>query len=828
MRRFRFAIALATAVAAAAALGASFAAADPPRDSLHEGNAEVWQVPDPQGLSLLLDTRRRSPSGLLYPYPPALFDLSDLGDGWRARGALESGYSLVSGDETETRYTKYVERKDGFLVDGLDLELWKPETGDYAMLRAGSLGRLDQFYDLEASRAGWVRFRGSFSGVPHKYASDATSLWLGGGSDFLSLPTGLSPAGNTPAAIAAELAGHEPGTVEVQRDRTQLSLRVRALPSLSLVAQYGLDDRKGAIPSAVGFQYPDFSSSVGAALEVPSPVDDRTHTARASLEWASDLAQFNLAYNGSLYRNQENSLTLAQPFESFGSIPITQARLALAPDNDWHNVRADMAVNMPLRSRLTSAISWSRSTQNQDLLPPTIQSGTIGTTDLANWNTGAALSTKSAHARVDQILVDVDLHLNPWRPLQLRGGYRFSNQDTKTNYLAFNPETGQFGYIVEDGGFGALFGETFLGTYQPAVPGSNWRTRNAPFGESHTTLDAGATYTMPWKTSIDLLLEQEDVDRDVSERPETRERRATVSLNSRALSFATARLSYKYIGRDGGPIDYGIYSRYTSQSFPGYVPLFADGDGAHNLNQLVRPSVADLQGQRFNARLVFALGDRSDLSLAARLRSDDYGSAYGLTSDRSRDVEAEWTVQPSPALSANAFVSLERHDRGMQSIRGFASSANGDAGGPNFAFSNQWGVRASGDAIGWGGGLSLHPLHWLEFETRYTFLVTRETEDLSFASTNALANPAFGSPVPSELPKLRSRDNAVETSMRVALRKSVALRFFYRYERSGVDDFHQTDLPTLIGRRIYLGHQDLDYEASFYGLALQVSFGAGW
>ncbi len=822
MRRLDLGIAVAVALAAWPAF------ADPPRDSLHEGNAEVWQVPDPQGMSLLLDTRKRSPSGLLYPYPPAPYDLSDLGDGWFARGALESGYQLVGGDERETRFTKYVERKDGFLVDGLDFELWKPETGDYALLRAGSVGRHDQFYDFEASRAGWLRFRGSFSGVPHKYASDATSLWNGTGSDLLTLPAGLSPAGNTADALEAALASHALGTVEVQRDRTQLALRVLALPSLSLVAQYGLEQRKGAIPSAAGFAYPTYSNSIGGALEVPAPVDDQTHNARASLEWGSDLAQLNLSYNASLYRNQENSLTLAQPFESFGIAPITQARLALAPDNDWQNVRADMAVNMPMRSRVTSAISWSRSTQNQDLLPPTISNVTIGTTDLASWNSAAALSTKSAHARVDQLLVDIALSVNPWRPLRLRGGYRYTNQDTDTNYTAFNPQTGQYGYIVEDGGHAAVLGPDYLGFYQPTVPGSAWRYKTIPFGQSRTTVDVGATYTAPWKTSLDVLLEQEDVDRDVSERPKTREQRATLSLNSRALSFATARLSYRYTGRDGGDINYNVYNQYTTSSFPGFIPTFPDGDGAHNLNQMVRPSLANLESSLWNARLVFALGDRSDLSLAARLLDNNYGSDYGLTSDRSSGVEADWTVQPSPAISANAFVSLEHHNRDMQNIRGFAISSNGDAGGPNFPFSDQWGVRAHGDAVGWGGGLTLNPLHWLQFETRYTFLVTREEEDLAFATLNALAAPDFSSPVPGQLPKLRSRDNALETSVRVALRKSVGLRFFYRYMRSDVSDFHQTDLPTLIGRRIYLGHKDLNYEASFYGLGLQVSFGSGW
>ncbi|HTO08429.1 MAG TPA: MtrB/PioB family outer membrane beta-barrel protein, partial [Myxococcota bacterium] len=800
----------------------------PPRDSLHPGNAEVWEDPDPQGLSLLTPYRRRTPTGIIYPYPPALHELDELADGWYARGAAEIGYTLVGGEETETRYTKYEDLKDGPLLDGLNLELWRPESGDWAMLRAGSVGRTDQFYDLEASRAGWLRFRASFSGVPHKYASDATTLWLGGGSDFLKLPDGLSPAGNDPAAIQAALDTHVPGTVEVQRNRTQLQLKVRALPSLSFIAQYGLEDRKGAIPSSVGFNYPDFTDFAGASLEVPYPVDDRTHKATAGLEWATALSQLNLTYNGSFYRDQNSSLTLAQPFLGTGLAQIEQARLALPPDNDWHNVRADFGVNMPFRSRLTTALSWSRSTQNDALIPPTISSVTIGTTNLNDWNTVSALSTKTAHARVDNVLVDVEFHISPWRPLALRAGYKFTNQETQTNYFAFNPQTGQFGYIVEDGGHGSLFGPAYIGIYDPTVPGDARRYRTIPFGESHSTIDLGGTLTLPWRSSFDLLLEQENVDRDVSERPQTREQRATVSFNTRAFSFASLRLSYKFLNRDGGDVDYGVYRKYTTAGLPGYVPLTPAGDPPHNLNQLVRPSLADLVGQRINARVVFSLGEFSDLSLAARLRSDDYGSGYGLTSDRSRDVEAEWTVQPSPALTANAFFSAEQHDRGMQTIRGFGTSPDGDAGGPDFPFTNQWGMRSNGDAIGWGGGFSLHPMSWISLDTRYTFLVTREDEDLSFASTNVFATPVFGALPPDHLPRLRNRDHTVDTSLRIALRKSLALRFFYRWELSGVDDYHQTDLPTLLGHRIYMGHQDSDYEASFYGVALQIGFGDGW
>jgi hypothetical protein len=84
----------------AAIVGALPVAAEPPRDSVHPGNAEVFEILDPNGLSLLTETRRRTPSGLLYPYPPEPYPLSDLGSGWLGRGALESA---TSGQQTHAR-----------------------------------------------------------------------------------------------------------------------------------------------------------------------------------------------------------------------------------------------------------------------------------------------------------------------------------------------------------------------------------------------------------------------------------------------------------------------------------------------------------------------------------------------------------------------------------------------------------------------------------------------------------------------------------------------------------------------------------------------------
>jgi hypothetical protein len=795
------------------------AVADPPRNSLHPGNGEVEAGPDLRGMSFLVQTRRRTPSGILYPWPPELQDLTELGGGWQGRASLEAGYFFDEGDERESRFERYRDVRDAPLVDLLNLELLQPQRGDYALLRGGSLGRDDQFYDLEAGRAGWLRVRGWYSGVPHRYANDASQLFVG--RDTLSLPPPLVAGGSSLADLQAALDAHGKDDVEIQRDRGQLNVRLRVLPTLWLNTQYGLESRRGDMPYGVGIAFPDLTSFLGGTLEVPAPVRDRTHTLRTGVQWGGRQFQMNVGYNASLYRDQVSSLTVEEPFT--GTSPVLRSRLALPPDSDWHNARADLAANLPLRTRVIGVLSWATSRQNDELLPPTINDGAIGSTNLANWNTPFALSRSRAHVRVDDVLADLDLIATPWQPLRLRAGVKWTDQDSANHYIAFNPRTGEYGYIAEDGGHGRTNGSPSLGIFRPGFAGSSWRYRAIPWGQRSLLYDLGGTVTLQARSSVEVKLEQEDIDRDVSERPHTRERRVTASADTRAFEFATLRFSYKFIDRTGGSIDYRVYERYETNILPGFVPSFADGEAPHNLNQLVRPSLADLSGHRWNGRVAFSLGPWSDLFVTGRVRSDDYDSAYGLRSDRTRNLEAEWSVQPRPWLSASVYGSVQAHRRHMSNIRGFASSANGDAGGPNFPVESGWNVHARGNSVGWGSSLTLRPLHWVELASSYNYFETRERERLAFNSEVALANPVFGSNPGDRLPTLRSSDHAIESSLRFEVTRWLGFKVYHRYERSTVDDYHQTGLLALMDRRVYFGHVDRDYEASFYGIAIQIS-----
>ena len=83
------------------------------------------------------------------------------------------------------------------------------------------------------------------------------------------------PTSRPPSRRAAK------GTVDVQRDRTQLALRVRALPELVLIAEYGYENRSGEYPLGARLRVPGLQHEPGQTLEVSPGPSTTTRRPRA-------------------------------------------------------------------------------------------------------------------------------------------------------------------------------------------------------------------------------------------------------------------------------------------------------------------------------------------------------------------------------------------------------------------------------------------------------------------------------------------------------------------------------------------------------------------
>ena len=289
-------------------------AESPARNVLNPPGQYPWAFSDERGLTLLTQHRRRTPTGLLYPYPAEPPRYSALGDEWLYRGLIEFGGFWDGGNEDEARFEQYTDWSDGVFFNSLGFELQNPERGYYLDFRSGGIGRDDEFYRVDLGRAGWLRLRGSFDRVPHRLANDARVLFSGADGDTLTLPAGLSPGNNTEAELDAAIAVTGESSLDTRRDRTQLALDFKLLPELNLFARFRSQDRRGSRFYGGAFSFPPVGATTGGAVETAEPINDRTYNFSGGLQYGGDSFQANLVYNGSRYHNHNSSLTFENPF----------------------------------------------------------------------------------------------------------------------------------------------------------------------------------------------------------------------------------------------------------------------------------------------------------------------------------------------------------------------------------------------------------------------------------------------------------------------------------------------------------------------------------
>ncbi|MEE8558892.1 MAG: MtrB/PioB family decaheme-associated outer membrane protein, partial [Myxococcota bacterium] len=688
------------ALALLVTLSAGAAGAESTGNPLHSDGLVEWRARDDRGLTLLQDHRLRTPTGLLYPYPREPARTRALGGSWQARAWGALGVFFDAGDEDEARFERYTDWDDGLFVSGLRIELWNVENGGYLEFGGVSVGRDDQAYSLEAGRYGQFRLRGSFRRVPRSFANDARVLFSGVGGDLLTLPPGLTPGDNTAAEIGAAVQATGESGLSLKRDHSSVLLELWPRAELKLFARYGFEDRDGTRPFGLAFMLPNLSPTLGGAVETAEPIDDQTQTVSAGLHYGGERVQGNLMYQGSFYRNDKDTLTVENPFRVGAGPIIARARFSLAPDSDWHNVKGDLALGLPMQTRLTTTVSWSTLRQDDDLVPPTVNDVTFGAIDLNDWNSGASLSRSKADARIDTLLVDARLQTSPIRGLRIRTRVRYFDEDNDTRYTARNPITGELGYIIEDGGLAAVFGSTQAGVFQPAVAGSDFRFRSIPYGKTKLTYEAGASLRALSKTTVELRFERERFDREFQERERTRESRLRASVRSRDLKWATLHLSYELHSRDGSDFDLDTTAPFFTSSLPGFTGTALP----RSLAQFRRPNLADRDEEILNLRANFLLGETGDLILTARRATTDYGTDYGLKRDRRGTLSLEWSFQPSPRASLHAYTTLERQRRDMASIKGVPIGSDPNAGSAAYPLANTWASDSDSRSLGLGAG----------------------------------------------------------------------------------------------------------------------------
>ena len=824
---------------------------------MHYGNgldpsgwSAIARPADPNGFSWLHTGMLRTPSGMLYPYPPAMDEDSDNNaDGWQHWGVLQLGWMGTGGDKNAEFFRQYTDWHSGFVLGLFGLYLEQPSSGNYVELRASRISSDDQYVRLRAGRHGHYKVEAFYRDMPHTVATNAYPFWQGIGSTNLTLPDGLVPGGSSADAVNAAADAANRRDIKLVRTRSGIGVEATLLKDWIGYANVTNEARKGTRlwGGTMFFNFP-FPAN-GGAFETVRPIDFRTTDVNLGLRNVGKTWRFNAVYTGSFFRNRKDHLDYQSPFALYNVVgtpnvgDIYQGQFSLEPNNDYHNLRLELSRSLPSNGELSLAAAWGRMRQNDTLLPPVTCTGRGGifiappadySFDCADWNTTAALSQATAHAGIDTGLFNAKLSFRPSSAFGWHANLRWYKEDNDTNYLAFNPLTGQYGYIAENGAQGSVVpGE--LGIFDPGNPlysGALIHVRNVPFGYTDTQFELGGDWRISDNNTLDLVWTFDHNQPKHRERKRVDEQRLKLSWVNRAIGKATLRASIEHARRTGDRYEFDPYEEFFSVALPGFTPGAA-GVTALTTDAMRKYDIGDRNETKYRAIMIYPVGDSATVSATLYGIHDDYPTQIGRQNARNDGMTVQWDWQPSPETTVGAWAGSDRARLGIanvadnEAIVGAEGQDDSSLGGSLYPLGNRW--WESFEDRGYNTGVTLnHDFgNGIRFDLGYTWTYTRSRISYRYASVSALSGTqaAYAGQYPDGFPDNHYRVGALDLGLNFPVTPRLGVRLFGRLQGGNFFDWHYLGLDdsTVVDHRIYTDRgPNGSWNASVVGVMLNV------
>jgi len=722
---------------------------------------------------------------------------------------------------------EYGDWSNGLLLGSAGFYAENRKNGWYVSGLAENAGRLDQFYQLNAGRYGEFNAKLFFDEIPHVYTTEARSIWTGIGSGNLVLRDGLVPGASSPTAVATAAADAPPTELKITRQKSGLSLSYTPEDDLEAYLQLSNEQRQGTQPISATFGYP-FENG---ATQIVEPIRYNTFDITAALRFKEQNLQTNLTYSGSFFQNSNLALVWQNPGLAQvppGSYIPSEGQLSLPPSNSYNTLKADFTEILSQTMRFSGSLSYAEMRQNDALLPPTISSGIIpgagGPINLANWNTTAALSQLHANAAINLFNAFAQFHYSVSPDIGLDLELRDRREDNQTNYVSFNPQTGQYGYIAIDGGL-APFEPILSGVYQPNAPGSVVQIRNMPFANDNLAVTARGTYRLDTHLKLDLSYVHNSIEHTVRAVPNADDNRVRLQISSTGFEWGTVRLSYEFGSLTGSDYTSNPYTPYYSTSLPGYVPLTPAGDIPFTLANLRQFDIGDRTEHIFHAQSNYILSPKADVQLTGDFKIDDYAAQYGLRNSSSYDVNLDVNYQLSVVSTVTGFVTVQVQRRSIANINAAGQPGSAAAGSPAYPLANAWseGIGNHDVAAGITGHQSLGNF---SLDGSYVYSHGNSAIGYSYASTGAFFNLLTAAQAGNSFPNITFDSHLLQAGLRWQAERNLSFNLIYRFSYQNTDDFHYANLSSVISHNTYLGVVPENFTVQTIGIMAQYVFGS--
>lgn len=517
-------------------------------------------------------------------------------------GSVEVGAGAVSDDSARFGDFTGLQRKGAFVVLGGNAR-YRGDNGVYGTLEASELGLDSRALAFDGGREGLYTLKLGYAEIPRHQNDGAMTPFLGTGGAQLSLPAGFPAVDTTAMPLATTL---HPVDLGAKRSRLDAAFDWIASDAWSTRLSLRRDVRDGTQRSSGSF----FTS----ASQLAAPVDQTTDRLELSTSFAGRRLQATLGYQISLFRNEHDALTWANPFT-----PVVagsgSGQLALAPDNQFHQIVGSGAYAITPWLRASGDVAFGRMTQDAAYLAATLNPNLAATVP--------ALPAMSLHGRVDTFNAGARLTATPTDALRLNASYARDVRDNKTPSASYP----------------AVSTDMFLG----ASP----RT-NQPFSFTQDRFKLSADYRGPGRLKTTVGIEEDDRERTLQEVVTTRETTLWGRVRAQALDNISLSLKLAHAQRDSS--SYGVASWVD----PPENPLLRK----FNLAERRRNSAA--------LRADAAIGEGVNVGVGLDYANDDYThSTIGLLDGRSVGIGGDFSAVVSDQTQVHGFVQSE-HIRSRQ------------------------------------------------------------------------------------------------------------------------------------------------------------------
>lgn len=769
---------------------------------------------DPKGATWLGGERKRTPSGFLYDCVPERAEPAPAGD-WLFGGTLELGHLSIKGDGKALIWSRYNDFDDG-LIASLDLNLLRPADGRYAELRAAYVDDDSQYYRLLVGRAGQYRLQAFARSQVNVTSSNAESLWANLGAQQLVLQPELTPGATTQAQVDAFMAVNPEARLKVTRDKQGVGINYLFDRHWSGFLNASSEQRKGSRPFGGPFSF-------GRLVETLRPIDDSTHNFNGGLRFAGSLWRLELAYTGSFFRNGMDHFTYEMPYPTTNNNPV--GLFSYEPENDYHRLGFTLTrkLHTAWNGEFSLGAAATRLRQDEALVPGLAGcSGMLNATiSCDNWNAPASLSRGSAGLGIDNTRFTGKLVLQPSNTLTWRTTASYLDEDYKGEYLAYNPLTGQYGYIGENGAFPNT-------TWLPGA--SNLvHVRNLPLDKRTVEAGTGLDWRLDARNTLGANYGYTHIERSNREFKTTTDRGVKLNWVNRSSDSLTLRFNYGFLDRSGGEYNPDPYQFMYTEELPGFV-VPATGLAPHTVDEMRKYDVGERRQHKFDVMGTLALP--RDMTLYASLRAERnrYDGEIGRRGYGTLAASLQWEWQPGEKTTLSAWYGYDRSKLGISNTNDVPAGRDGALGGVAPA---DGGTSAYPAGYRWwmddtqrnhNGGFALrHRLGRATLDLDWNYLDARGITAWDAESANA-SPTATAAGLTGVFPDMLHRVNTLTASLKVPFGRRLSLRWFGTWEHGKVFDWHYTgfDADRTTGNMIYTDGGPRSYEAGLIGATLEL------